>query len=89
MHIVIVGAGMSGLLAAIRLKQAGVAFTIIEKNRDVGGTWYENSYPRLPRRHPEPSLLVLLRTQPRMAAALLDAEYSARLFQGHCQQARP
>ncbi len=45
MHIVIVGAGMSGLLAAIRLKQAGVAFTIIEKNKDVGGTWYENSYP--------------------------------------------
>ncbi len=45
MHIVIVGAGMSGLLAAIRLKQAGVAFTIVEKNKDVGGTWFENSYP--------------------------------------------
>jgi 4-hydroxyacetophenone monooxygenase len=45
MKIVIVGAGMSGLLAAIRLKQAGVAFEIIEKNKDVGGTWFENSYP--------------------------------------------
>jgi 4-hydroxyacetophenone monooxygenase len=45
MKIVIVGAGMSGLLAAIRLKQAGVAFSIIEKNKDVGGTWFENSYP--------------------------------------------
>jgi len=45
MHVVIVGAGMSGLLAAIRLKQAGVAFTIVEKNKDVGGTWFENSYP--------------------------------------------
>lgn len=45
MKIVIVGAGMSGLLAAIRLKQAGVAFEIVEKNNDVGGTWYENSYP--------------------------------------------
>jgi 4-hydroxyacetophenone monooxygenase len=45
MKIVIVGAGMSGLLAAIRLKQAGVAFEIIEKNADVGGTWFENSYP--------------------------------------------
>jgi 4-hydroxyacetophenone monooxygenase len=45
MRVVIVGAGMSGLLAAIRLKQAGVDFTVIEKNADVGGTWLENVYP--------------------------------------------
>ncbi|MFC3714308.1 FAD-dependent oxidoreductase [Sphingoaurantiacus capsulatus] len=42
---IIVGAGMSGLLAAIRLRQAGVAVRIIEKNAEVGGTWFENSYP--------------------------------------------
>jgi 4-hydroxyacetophenone monooxygenase len=45
MRVVIVGAGMSGLLAAIRLKQAGIDFTVIEKNADVGGTWLENIYP--------------------------------------------
>ena len=44
-HVVIIGAGMSGLLAAHRLQQAGVPFTILEKNDDVGGTWYENTYP--------------------------------------------
>lgn len=44
-HVVVIGAGMSGLLAGIRLKQAGVNFTIIEKNADVGGTWFENTYP--------------------------------------------
>ena len=43
--VAIIGAGMSGLLAAHRLQQAGVPFTIIEKNDDVGGTWYENTYP--------------------------------------------
>ncbi len=43
--VLIIGAGMSGLLTAIRLQQAGVAFTIVEKNPDVGGTWLENSYP--------------------------------------------
>jgi 4-hydroxyacetophenone monooxygenase len=43
--VVIVGAGMSGLLAGIRLKQAGVPFTIVEKNAEVGGTWFENQYP--------------------------------------------
>jgi 4-hydroxyacetophenone monooxygenase len=45
MKVVVVGAGMSGLLAGIRLKQAGIDFTIIEKNPDVGGTWLENVYP--------------------------------------------
>jgi len=43
--VAIIGAGMSGILAGIRLKQAGVPFVIIEKNADVGGTWLENTYP--------------------------------------------
>jgi 4-hydroxyacetophenone monooxygenase len=43
--VAIIGAGMSGILAAIRLKQAGVPFVVIEKNDDVGGTWFENTYP--------------------------------------------
>ena len=42
---VVIGAGFSGLLAGLRLKQAGVPFTILEKSTNVGGTWYENSYP--------------------------------------------
>jgi 4-hydroxyacetophenone monooxygenase len=36
---------MSGLAAAHRLRQAGVEVTIFEKNTDVGGTWFENTYP--------------------------------------------
>lgn len=43
--VAVVGAGMSGILAGIRLKQAGVPFVILEKNPDVGGTWFENTYP--------------------------------------------
>ncbi|HYM14707.1 MAG TPA: NAD(P)/FAD-dependent oxidoreductase [Dehalococcoidia bacterium] len=43
--VAIIGAGMSGILAGIRLKQAGVPFVIFEKNDDVGGTWLENTYP--------------------------------------------
>ncbi len=41
----IIGAGMSGILAAIRLKQAGMDFTVFEKADRVGGTWRENTYP--------------------------------------------
>ena len=44
-HVSVIGAGMSGLLAAHRLAQAGVPFTVYEKNDDVGGTWFENTYP--------------------------------------------
>lgn len=43
---VIIGAGMSGLLAGIRLKQSGIDdFVILEKSQDVGGTWLDNTYP--------------------------------------------
>ncbi len=45
MTVAVIGAGMSGILSAIRLKQAGVPFVVIEKNDDVGGTWFENTYP--------------------------------------------
>ncbi|MFE3002165.1 flavin-containing monooxygenase [Nocardia sp. NPDC059246] len=41
----IIGAGMSGLCAAIKLDSAGIDFEIIEKNQSVGGTWLENTYP--------------------------------------------
>ena len=43
--VVVIGLGMSGLLAAIRLKEAGFPFTVLEKNDGVGGTWFENAYP--------------------------------------------
>ncbi len=43
--VIVIGAGMSGLLAAIRLEQAGLPYVVIEKNDSVGGTWFENSYP--------------------------------------------
>ena len=43
--VAVIGAGMSGILAAHRLKQAGVDCVVLDKNRDVGGTWLENTYP--------------------------------------------
>lgn len=43
--VVIAGAGFSGIVMGVRLKQAGIPFVIIEKNDEVGGTWYENTYP--------------------------------------------
>jgi cation diffusion facilitator CzcD-associated flavoprotein CzcO len=45
MRVAIVGAGMSGLCVAHRLRAAGVEELVIhEKAGDVGGTWRENRY---------------------------------------------
>lgn len=43
--VVIVGAGASGIALAANLEKLGVSYTILEKNDEVGGTWYENTYP--------------------------------------------
>ena len=45
-RFLIIGAGMSGILSAIRLKEAGLDnFAIYEKADRLGGTWRENTYP--------------------------------------------
>ena len=44
-RVVIIGAGMSGIVAAYRLAQAGIDYVVLDKNDDVGGTWLENTYP--------------------------------------------
>ncbi|KFE64301.1 flavin-containing monooxygenase [Hyalangium minutum] len=46
LDVLIVGGGFGGMLAGVRLRQAGVnSFRIIEKGGDFGGTWYWNRYP--------------------------------------------
>ncbi len=45
-RIVIVGTGFAGLGMAIKLRQAGITdFVVLERARDIGGTWRDNGYP--------------------------------------------
>ncbi len=45
-RVAIVGAGFGGLGMAIRLKQSGSDdFVVFERDGDVGGTWWANTYP--------------------------------------------
>ncbi len=44
-HVVVIGAGMGGLNAALQLRRAGIPYTLVEKNKGVGGTWHEARYP--------------------------------------------
>jgi cation diffusion facilitator CzcD-associated flavoprotein CzcO len=45
-RIVVIGAGMAGILSAVKLQEAGLTdFTLYEKADSIGGTWRENTYP--------------------------------------------
>ena len=45
-EVVILGAGMSGLCAGVKLKAAGIHdFVILEQQDGLGGTWWDNTYP--------------------------------------------
>ncbi len=43
--VLVIGAGLTGLLASIELERAGYDHILIEKNEEVGGTWWKNRYP--------------------------------------------
>lgn len=47
LRIVVIGAGISGIFACIRLVQRipNLDLCVYDKNADIGGTWFENRYP--------------------------------------------
>ena len=45
-RVAVIGAGMAGVLSAIKLTEAGYADVVVyEKGDRIGGTWRENTYP--------------------------------------------
>ncbi|MDE2007003.1 MAG: NAD(P)/FAD-dependent oxidoreductase [Rhodospirillales bacterium] len=42
---IIIGAGMSGMLQLLRLRELGLRVRVLEAGSGVGGTWYWNRYP--------------------------------------------
>lgn len=46
-RVVIIGSGLSGIIASIRLRQriSNLELCVYDKNEDIGGTWFENRYP--------------------------------------------
>ncbi|MBM4628667.1 FAD-dependent oxidoreductase [Rhodococcus hoagii] len=50
--VIVIGAGMVGLNAAIKLEEAGFAYTVFEAAEGIGGTWWRNTYPGAAVGHP-------------------------------------
>ncbi len=44
-HVLIVGAGVRAIALGVSLGRLGIPYTIVEKNAELGGTWYVNRYP--------------------------------------------
>jgi hypothetical protein len=47
LRVVVIGAGINGILSCIRFVQRvpNIDLCIYDKNADIGGTWFENKYP--------------------------------------------
>ena len=86
--VVVIGCGESGLLAGIRLKEAGIPFTIVEKNAGVGGTWYQNTYPGARVDVRQPLLLLQLRADRSVDTLLRRTARTAGVFPARDGQAR-
>ena len=44
-EVIVVGAGITGINAAIKLGEAGFSYTVFESRDEIGGTWTRNTYP--------------------------------------------
>lgn len=44
-RVLIVGAGVCAIALGMALGRLGIPYTIVEKNAEIGGTWYVNRYP--------------------------------------------
>jgi len=44
-EVIVVGAGFAGIGAAIKLREAGFDFIVLEKAAQIGGVWRDNTYP--------------------------------------------
>jgi 4-hydroxyacetophenone monooxygenase len=45
LHVLVIGAGISGIAAAVQLQRLGITYTVVDRQNDLGGTWNLNTYP--------------------------------------------
>jgi len=80
---VVVGAGMAGILAALKLKQRGdVDFVVYEKANALGGTWVYNRYPGLTCDVPAHAYTYSFAPNPEWSSVYAPGDEIRRYFQG-------
>ena len=87
---VIVGAGFGGMGAAIQLEPAGPDnLAILEREDDLGGTWHVNRYPGLAVDIAVGHVLLLLRAEPVLVAAVRAGRRAQAVRRARRRQVRP
>ncbi len=88
-RVVVMGAGMAGILSGIKLLEAGITnCAIYEKADRVGGTWRENTYPGPDLRRALARLHLLLRTEPRLEPHAAAGRRDPGVLRAHHAQVR-
>lgn len=86
LRTVVIGAGMSGILAGIRLRDRGEAFVIYEKAGAIGGTWRENRYPGLTCDVPAHAYTYSFAPNPEWSAFYAPGAEIQRYFEAVCER---
>jgi len=82
-RVIIIGAGMAGILAALKLKQRGDAdFIVYEKSDGIGGTWKHNRYPGLSCDVPAHAYTYSFAPNPDWSAVYAPGDEIRRYFEG-------
>ena len=88
LRFIIIGAGPAGILAAIRLTQAGFQDVVIyEKAHRLGGTWRDNTYPGVACDVPVASVLLFVRAQSGVEPPLCTGRGDPRVPRRRCRTA--
>ncbi|PID55207.1 MAG: monooxygenase [Gammaproteobacteria bacterium] len=81
--VVVIGAGMTGILLAIKLKEAGISDVhIFEKSHKVGGTWRENTYPGVACDVPAPMYTYSFEPNPNWSHLFAHGDEIQQYFEG-------
>lgn len=87
LRVVVIGAGMAGILAGIKLREAGIEdFVIYEKADRVGGTWRENTYPGLTCDTPSHHYTYTFERNPDWSSYLPPGPEIQAYFEGTCHK---
>lgn len=81
-RVVVLGAGMAGILSGIKLQEAGITnVTIYEKADRIGGTWRDNTYPGLTCDTPAHHYTYAFERNPGWSSYLAPGEEIQRYFE--------
>jgi len=83
LDVVVIGAGLAGICAGIKLRETGLEFAILDAADDIGGTWQANRYPGVAVDVPSVSYSFSFEPNPRWTRAYAPGS-ELKTYVDHC-----